>query len=204
MLQGGNDNRVENNIFVDGAQSQVYVSNFAENSTGLVFRRNIVAYTNPAAVLFATSRLDEHVIRIDGNLYFHAGGKEPVIRGVVPWADWQKRGFDRNSVIADPLFLDPAHDNYTLRPDSPAFKLGFELRPGQVEHAKLSRKRHIQEPRQVDRTWEGDAQSLDTGQIRGPDDRLPIVVGQVSHLQRSHRRQLWLIGESHAASPDVV
>jgi len=29
-------------------------------------------------------------------------------------------------VIADPLFVDPARDNYTLRPESPAFKLGFE------------------------------------------------------------------------------
>lgn len=126
MLQGGKDNRVENNILVDGAYSQVYVSNFANNSTGLVFQRNIVAYTNPAAVLFATGRLDEKVIRIDRNLYFHAGGKEPVVRGRASWADWQKQGFDRNSVVADPLFVDPSQDNYSLRPDSPALRLGFE------------------------------------------------------------------------------
>lgn len=126
MLQGGKDNTVENNIFVDSAQSQVYVSNFSNNSTGLSFQRNIVAYTNPAAVLFATGRLDENVIRINRNLYFHAGGKEPVVRGGVSLADWQKQGFDRNSVIADPLFVDPVRDNYTLRPDSPAFQLGFE------------------------------------------------------------------------------
>ena len=29
-------------------------------------------------------------------------------------------------MIADPRFVDPAHDNYALRPDSPALKLGFE------------------------------------------------------------------------------
>jgi hypothetical protein len=126
MFQGGKDNRVENNILVDSAQSQVYVSNFANNSTGLVFQRNIVAYSHPAAVLFATGRLDENVIGIDHNLYFHAGGKEPVVRGCASLADWQKRGFDRNSVLADPRFVDPAHDNYTLRPDSPAWKLGFQ------------------------------------------------------------------------------
>jgi hypothetical protein len=125
MLQGGKDNRVENNIFVNSAYSQVYVSNFADNSTGLTFQRNIVAYTNPAAVLFATGRVDEDVIRIDHNLYFPVGSKEPVVRGSAAWADWQKLGFDRNSVIADPLFVDPAHDNYTLRPESPAFQLGF-------------------------------------------------------------------------------
>jgi hypothetical protein len=126
MLQGGKDNIVENNIFVDSVQSQVYVSNFANNSTGLTFQRNIVAYTNPAAMLFATGRLDENVIRIDRNLYFPAGGKEPLVRGGATFVDWQKQGFDRNSMIADPLFVDPAHDNYTLRPESPAFKLGFE------------------------------------------------------------------------------
>jgi hypothetical protein len=126
MFQGGKDNKVENNIFVDSARSQVYISNFSNNSTGLTFQRNIVAYTDPDAVLFATGRLDEDVIRIDRNLYFPPGGKEPAIRGCATFADWQQRGFDRNSVIADPLFVDPAHDNYTLRPDSPAFQLGFE------------------------------------------------------------------------------
>jgi hypothetical protein len=111
---------------VDSAYSQVYVSNFANNSTGLIFERNIVAYTNPTAVLFATGRLDENVIRIDRNLYFLAGGKEPAVGRGTSLADWQKRGFDRNSAVADPLFVDPARDDYTLRPDSPAFKLGFE------------------------------------------------------------------------------
>jgi len=126
MLQGGKDNRIENNIFVDSAYSQVYVNNFANNSTGQIFQRNIVSYTDPAAVLLSGGRLDENVIRVDRNLYFHAGGREPVVRGCASFADWQQRGFDRNSVIADPLFVDPAHDNYTLRPDSPAFELGFE------------------------------------------------------------------------------
>lgn len=126
MLQGGKDNRVENNIFVDGARSQAYVNNFANNSSGQVFQRNIVSYTDPAAVLLSGGRLDENVIRIDHNLYFSPGGKEPVVRGCASFAAWKKRGFDRNSLIADPSFVDPAHDNYALRPDSPALKLGFE------------------------------------------------------------------------------
>jgi parallel beta-helix repeat protein len=126
MFQGGKDNRVENNIFVDSAQSQVYVSNHADNSRGLTFQRNVVAYANPGAVLFATGRLDQDVIRIDRNLYFPAGGQEPMVRGCATFADWQKRGFDQHSVLADPRFVDPARDNYALRPESPAFQLGFE------------------------------------------------------------------------------
>jgi parallel beta-helix repeat protein len=127
MLQGGKDNRVENNIFVDGALNQMHLSNFDNNSTGQVLRRNIFCYTAPNAVLVSAGRLDEKVIQIDQNVYFHAGGKELLFRGgAASWADWQKRGFDRNSVVADPRFVDPAHDNFALRPDSPALRLGFE------------------------------------------------------------------------------
>jgi parallel beta-helix repeat protein len=126
MLQGGKDNRVENNIFVDGTSSQVYVNNFGNNSSGQVFQRNIVSYTDPDAALLSGGRLDDSVICIDRNLYFPAGGKEPLIHGCASFATWQKRGFDRNSLIADPRFVDPAHDDYALRPDSPALQLGFE------------------------------------------------------------------------------
>lgn len=128
MLQGGKDNRVENNIFVDGRFNQMHLSNFADNSTGLVLRRNIFSYSAPDAVLISAGRLDEHVIQADHNLYFPTGGKEPVVRGggFASWADWQKRGFDTHSLVADPQFVDPAHDDFSLRPDSPAFRLGFE------------------------------------------------------------------------------
>ncbi|MFO0925513.1 MAG: right-handed parallel beta-helix repeat-containing protein [Gemmataceae bacterium] len=45
------------------------------------------------------------------------------------WASWQAAGHDRKSIVADPLFVDPKHDDYRLKPDSPAFKLGFEPIP---------------------------------------------------------------------------
>jgi len=45
------------------------------------------------------------------------------------WTSWQALGFDSNSIIADPLFVDPIHDDYRLRPDSPALKQGFKPIP---------------------------------------------------------------------------
>jgi hypothetical protein len=40
-------------------------------------------------------------------------------------AEWQALGWDKNSVFADPLFVDPDHLDFRVRPDSPALKLGF-------------------------------------------------------------------------------
>ena len=41
------------------------------------------------------------------------------------WEEWRKSGQDRDSVMADPLFVDPGNFNFKLRPNSPALKLGF-------------------------------------------------------------------------------
>lgn len=45
------------------------------------------------------------------------------------WGAWQRMGHDRNSVVADPLFVDAEAGDYRLRPESPAFALGFEPIP---------------------------------------------------------------------------
>jgi len=45
------------------------------------------------------------------------------------WEAWQAAGMDRHSLVADPGFVDPARDDYRLRRDSPALKLGFRPIP---------------------------------------------------------------------------
>ena len=47
------------------------------------------------------------------------------------WAAWQEEGWDRHSIIADPLFVAAETGDYRLRDDSPARQLGFT--PAQPE-----------------------------------------------------------------------
>ena len=63
----------------------------------------------------------------DWNLYFNPAMKRKDVRfgPDLTWEEWQARGEDVHSVWADPKFADPAAHDFTLPPDSPAFKLGF-------------------------------------------------------------------------------
>ena len=112
----------------DSNLAQGYFPNFQDNSTGQTLSRNIFCYTDPEAILIAGGNLPPEVIRAGHNLNFCPGLETPRmrVRGIASYAQWQAKGFDRNSLIADPLFRNPARDDYSLRPDSPAFDLGFK------------------------------------------------------------------------------
>ena len=97
----------------------------------------------------------EHLWKVlaqsDYNLFFKAGADNPVIAKVVPLSDshhtmygreegvkrvplsdWHKMYgrdedvYDIHSIVADPLFVDAANGDFRLKPESPAFKLGFQ------------------------------------------------------------------------------
>ena len=120
---------VENNIFVDSSVYQ-YDASMGSNSRGNVFQRNIVSFSRPdASLMRVTSR--EGIKKLDDNLYFLQGGGPLKVAGFEDGSfdKWRAAGFDRNSVVADPLFVDPANGDYRLKPESPAWKLGFKPIP---------------------------------------------------------------------------
>ncbi|MHB8996686.1 MAG: right-handed parallel beta-helix repeat-containing protein [Armatimonadota bacterium] len=137
MVQGGKDNKVYNNIFVNnGPRRQILIANFSDNSRGTEFHHNIVAYDDPKSVLIYCGRkAGDSLARCDDNLYWLSGkgelkvylpGEEPYAQWFRPLDAWHKLGFDKQSVVADPQFVNPAKYDYRLKATSPALKLGFE------------------------------------------------------------------------------
>jgi parallel beta-helix repeat protein len=136
MIQGGKNNKVYNNIFVEnGPRRQILIANFSDNSRGTEFHHNIVSYAAPESMAVYCGRQAAHtIVRWEHNLYWHEGqevrvyapGNEPYAQWFRPWAFWRDLGFDQASVTADPQFVDARRHDYRLQPTSPALQLGFE------------------------------------------------------------------------------
>ncbi len=97
------------------------------------FARNIVWWRSPAAAYVAFRNFSFGHNSIDRNLLWNASGR-PLRTGLKKpdldeFAAWQAAGMDAHSVIADPRFVAPERDDFRLRPDSPAFALGFQPIP---------------------------------------------------------------------------
>jgi len=137
----GKNNFVENNIAVD-CRSLVHYwdsvsirsgnAHMANFMTGNRTCRNILSTTQVGAVLFDVHKWSDRQIELsDENLYFNSAGGDcriggSALPGPLSLAQWQEMGYDQHSLVADPMFVDPEHDDYRLAPESPAFDLGFQ------------------------------------------------------------------------------
>ncbi|MGV3773846.1 MAG: right-handed parallel beta-helix repeat-containing protein [Verrucomicrobiales bacterium] len=117
----GRENVVRNNIFALNDEFQLMRTR-EEDHVSFIFTNNIV-YLEGAELLGSNWSNDKFVM--ENNLYFDANGKE-IKFGKMNLAEWQKRGHDTNSMVADPLFVAPKDGNFTMKPESPAFKIGFK------------------------------------------------------------------------------
>ncbi len=126
----GENNRIVNNIFALSHNEQIIRSRQEEHNS-FFFEHNIVYYNN-GRLLGSNWSNGKYVM--DSNVYWDTSGQEPEFAGK-SFAEWQAAGFDPHSVTADPLFVDPEHRDYRLKPESPALKLGFK--PIDVNEAGL-------------------------------------------------------------------
>jgi len=118
----GRENTVRNNIFAFGRFQQIYRSP-KEPHLSFTFERNIVYWTEGR--LTGTAWGNPKVV-FDHNLYWNAGGGEVRFGDDLSFEEWQAKGLDQHSHIADPLFVDPEHGDFRLKPGSPAAKIRFE------------------------------------------------------------------------------
>jgi hypothetical protein len=112
----GKDNTLRNNIFALSQEAQIARSRKEPHFT-LTFERNIV-YWKEGKLL--SGNWDGDGFRWEKNLFWNPAGTKGL-----PEA-WKEKGLDKDSVVADPLFVDPDKGDFTLKPDSPALKLGFK------------------------------------------------------------------------------
>lgn len=64
------------------------------------------------------------------NTYWNINSKtNPSIIQGKSFTDWQAQGYDLQSTIADPLFVNPQKGDYRVKENSPALKLGFKNFP---------------------------------------------------------------------------
>ncbi len=155
FIQFGGGNVVENNILVETNEqvlqhdSMLFFGYYMySDPQGRLpeppneIRHNILYYTRPEKLLYTGGlwghkEWDPRHAVFDENLIWHNGLPVQVEfdaqRKYGSLAEWQATGQDQHSLVGDPGFVDAAHDDYRLKPDSPAYKLGFRDINAEIE-----------------------------------------------------------------------
>ena len=117
----GKENVLRNNILAFSLQHQLQATR-VEDHLSFTLEGNIV-YWDTGRLL--AGPWDKLQFAARNNLYWQAAGRAVEFLGR-PLAAWQALGHEQSSLAADPKFVDPAHGNFRLAPDSPALKMGFK------------------------------------------------------------------------------
>jgi len=119
----GKENVIRNNIMAFPKLYGVQTSYKVEPHLSFTFENNIVVWTTGRLLRGPWDTLN---IQMDHNCYWNADGVEITFLNM-SLDDWRTTtGHDMDSIIADPLFVDPYNHDFGLRPDSPALQVGFE------------------------------------------------------------------------------
>ena len=117
----GKENFVRNNIFAYARTGQI-IRTREEEHLSFFFDRNIVYFNNGEAL---GSSWKNGNWRMNLNLYWNTEDR-PINFAGRTFDEWQVEGHDQESIVGDPLFVNAEQGDFTLRPDSPAFQLGFQ------------------------------------------------------------------------------
>jgi hypothetical protein len=119
----GKENVFRNNILAFSEEGQVAITR-SEPHLSFTFERNLV-YWDDGRLLGYSGWQNGAKVVLRSNLYWRAGGKAFDFAGKT-LEQWRAAGNDEGSIVADPLFVDPATRDFRLRPGSPAEQIGFK------------------------------------------------------------------------------
>ena len=118
----GKENIFRNNVLAFSEEGQIALTR-AEPHLSFTFEHNLV-YWDKGHLLGYAGWKNGAKVNLRDNLYWRAGGQPFDFEGKT-WEQWRASGRDEGSLIADPMFVDPLHRDFRLRPGSPAEKIGF-------------------------------------------------------------------------------
>ena len=159
-VSGSSDVLAENNIFYgnEGAAigmggspgKRAYGDDFVKDNNNR-FVRNIMARNLFNIKMAGPMPKYCENNKSDYNLFWGWTGEQPMCLDGVPMDldKWRETtGNDTHTIVADPLFVDPVGMNFTLKPGSPATRIGFD-----ASKLKLD--------------WSKDAPKMETAALRG-------------------------------------
>jgi hypothetical protein len=121
----GKDNVIRNNVFAFSEEYQVKRSR-PEEHLSFTFEKNIIVFDRGALLGSNWAGTTANFLN-RGNLFWDYSARPVTFtEQKLSLADWQKRGQDVGSAIADPLFVDPAKRDFRLQPGSPALAMGIK------------------------------------------------------------------------------
>jgi len=134
-IRDGAYRTVENNIIISPRVPVGFHVGYDKNHD--VFRHNIIYTTGDIYFLNWPPPTEPWLQEIDHNLFFNpetpwlctpvitVGSREDVEKKFT-LDEWQARGYDTHSLVADPLFVNPGTNDYRVKDGSPALTLGFK------------------------------------------------------------------------------
>jgi hypothetical protein len=141
----GNENTVRNNVFAFGGEGVLALSrgpahNGGRGALAFTLERNVLVSDGKPVIATGLSGegagAADRPFLSDLNLLWDVSGAPVVLgdgqgagkgglRKAYDLGGWQALGLDRHSLAADPRFVDLAHRDLRIAPDSPALALGF-------------------------------------------------------------------------------